>query len=74
MNEKNDLRARVHSFEGLNARIILENDQTFLWPIKHLPEGAQVGDIIRVVLSTEESEAIERTKIAKALLNEILNS
>lgn len=66
------IKAVIDRLEGEFAVIKTEDEQEILWPVKYLPEDAKEGTAIRLFLSTSKTEEEERTKLAKTLLNEIL--
>jgi len=66
------LKATIDRLEGNLAVIKTEDNQEILWPISDLPEGTKEGTAVRLTLSTSQSDEEERTKLAKTLLNEIL--
>jgi hypothetical protein len=66
------LKAVIDRFEGESAVIKLEDGQEIIWPKKDLPEDAKEGSALRLSVSTSQSDEEERTKLAKTLLNEIL--
>lgn len=67
------LRATIDRFEEKMAVLKLEDGQILNWPIKQLPDDLKEGSTIRLVISTEATQEKEREKIAKTLLNQILN-
>lgn len=66
------LKAVIDRFEGESAVVKLEDGQEIIWPKKDLPEDAKEGSALRLSVSTSQSDEEERTKLAKTLLNEIL--
>jgi len=66
------LKAVIDRFEGESAVIKLEDGQEIIWPKNDLPEDAKEGSALRLSVSTSQSDEEERTKLAKTLLNEIL--
>lgn len=68
------LAGKIDRFEEKMAVIVLAGGQNLLWPIKDLPEDAEAGAEVRLILSTAESDKQEREKTAKAILNEILKN
>ncbi|MFA6322759.1 MAG: hypothetical protein WCX71_04795 [Candidatus Buchananbacteria bacterium] len=66
------LMGKLEKFEGKSAVINLDGGQSVNWPIAQLPANAEIGTTIRLKLLTESSEEVEREKIAKTILNEIL--
>lgn len=71
---QNSLEGVVDRFEEKMAVIITKDGQKLLWPIKDLPEDCQQGCIVRLVLSTSETEQQEREIMAKTILNKILKN
>ncbi len=68
------LKAAVDRFEGDSAVIKTEDGQELIWPKSELPEGAKEGTAVRLALSTSQTDEEERAKLAKTLLNEILQN
>jgi hypothetical protein len=66
------LKAAIDRFEGDYAVIKTEDGQEILWPKKNLPDDAKEGSALRLSASTSQTDEEERTKLAKTLLNEIL--
>lgn len=62
----------IDRFEGKNAVIVTDDQQSLVWPIKNLPEQIEEGQTIRLVATTNLSDREEREEIAKQLLNTIL--
>ena len=72
MDYSNSIKATIDRLEDCFAVLKTDDAQEILWPIKSLPEGAKEGTVVKLVLSTSKTEEEERKKIAKTLLNEIL--
>ncbi len=70
----NFLKVVIDRIEGNSAVLKTDDGQEILWPTKNLPEDAKEGTAARLVLSTSRSDEEERTKLAKTLLNEILQT
>ncbi|MFH2136015.1 MAG: DUF3006 domain-containing protein [Patescibacteria group bacterium] len=68
------IKAAIDRFEGDSAVIKTEDGQEIIWPKKDLPEDAKEGTAVRLSVSTNQSDEEERTKLAKTLLNEILQN
>ncbi|MFA5129020.1 MAG: DUF3006 domain-containing protein [Patescibacteria group bacterium] len=68
------IKAAIDRFEGDSAVIKTEDGQELLWPKLDLPEDAKEGAALRLSISTNQSDEEERTKLAKTLLNEILQN
>ncbi len=66
------LKAVIDRFEGEVAVVKTEDGQEILWPKKDLPEDIKEGSALRLTASTSQNDEEERTKLAKTLLNEIL--
>lgn len=66
------IKAAIDRFEGEFAILKTEDNQEILWPIKNLPENSKEGTAVRLILSTSKTDEEERAKLAKTLLNEIL--
>lgn len=70
----NFIKATIDRIEGCFAVLRTEDAQEILWPLKNFPKEAREGSAVRLILSTNESDEEERKKIAKTLLNEILQN
>lgn len=66
------IKAAIDRFEGDSAVIKTEDGQELLWPKNELPPDAKEGTAVRLNISTSQTDEEERTKLAKTLLNEIL--
>jgi len=64
----------IDRFEGEFVVIKTDSGQEILWPKNNLPEDAKEGTAVRLTLSTSKTDEEERTKLAKTLLNEILQT
>ena len=74
MEKKYFLNAKLEAFKETNAIFKAENGILYTWPIKNLPDNLKVGQTVRLSLSTEATEKEEREKVAKEVLNQILQS
>lgn len=70
----NFLKAVIDRIENDSAVVKTEDGQEIIWPVKNLPEDAKEGSAVRLLVSTSKSDEEERAKLAKTLLNEILQS
>ncbi|OGF21151.1 hypothetical protein A2257_01425 [Candidatus Falkowbacteria bacterium RIFOXYA2_FULL_38_12] len=70
----NFIKATIDRIEECFAVLRTDDTQEILWPLKSLPKEAKEGMAVRLILSTDENEEEERKKIAKTLLNEILQN
>lgn len=68
------IEGKIEKFEDKMAVIKTADGQELRWPIKNLPEDIEVGSPVRLVLSTTQTIAEERDKIAKNILNQILKT
>lgn len=68
------LPATVRAFEGTHAVLELSDGQTVRWPIKELPDDVTEGTYLRLVISTDATEAGDRQALARAVLNSLLQS
>ncbi|MFA5413265.1 MAG: DUF3006 domain-containing protein [Patescibacteria group bacterium] len=68
------IKAVIDRFEGDSAVIKTEDGQELLWPKADLPEDAKEGAAVRLGISTNQTDEEERAKLAKTLLNEILQN
>ena len=60
-------------FEGEDAIIILKDRQIIHWPKYKLPEDIKEGDVVWLRISHDKNLTEEREKIARKILEEILN-
>jgi hypothetical protein len=72
--DKYEQSAVVKKFEDKLAVLVLEDNQKINWPIKDLPEDVEQGSKIRITISSSTSKEEERKKLAKELINEILQN
>lgn len=68
------IKVVIDRFEGKLAVLVTDDKQKILWPIKNLPDDVQEGSTVRLVISTTKTDQEEREKLAKTMLNEILNN
>lgn len=66
--------AVIDRFDGMNAVVKVEGGQEVCWPVKLLPDDAKVGMTVRLVLSTSASDEAERSRVARAMLNDLLRA
>ena len=72
--DKYEQSAVIEKFEDKLAVLVLEDDQKINWPIKDLPEDVKQGSKVRISISSSTSKEEERKKLAKELINEILQN
>lgn len=72
--DKYEQSAVIEKFEDKLAVLVLEDNQKINWPIKDLPEDAKQGSKVRILISSSTSKEEERKKLAKELINEILQN
>lgn len=63
----------VDRFEGETVVIILKHHQVIHWPRHKLPEGLKEGDVVWLRVSHDKDLTKEREKLARRILEEILN-
>jgi len=68
------ISATIDRFEEKKAVLITEDKQTILWDIKNLPEDAEVGSVVRLLITTSKTQSEEQEKIAKKMLNQIIKN
>lgn len=68
------LEGTIDRFEESQAVIKLENGTTLMWPKDKIPDDAQEGKVIRLQITTNETETKDREQTAKNILNEILQN
>lgn len=67
------MKAVLDRFEGGSAVLRLDGAQELVVPKDELPKGATEGSAFFVLISQSPSEEEAREKLAKSILNEILN-
>lgn len=68
------IKAAIDRFEDDFAIIKTEDGQEIRWPKQDLPEDAREGSGVRLGIATSQTDEEERAKLAKTLLNEILQN
>lgn len=68
------ITGKIIRFEGKHAIIELEDGNNLAWPSARLPNDANEGSSIILKIQTPQSEAQEKEDIAKAILNQVLES
>jgi hypothetical protein len=68
------LKVKIDRFEGKFAVLATSDGQTVRWPIKELPDDAQEGTAMRLLVSTAKSEAVSRQRLARAMINTLLSN
>ena len=63
--------AKIESIDNEPAVLSL-HDQKISWPVGKLPKDIKEGDEVIISLSTSSDKEEERKKLAKELINEIL--
>ncbi len=74
LKESYSLEGVIENFVDKKAVIVTKDGQKLSWPIKNLPEDCEKGTRIRIILTTSKTDQEERQKLAKAILNEILEN
>jgi len=64
----------IDSFEGDWALVVLKDHQVIRWPKSKLKEDLKEGDSVWLNLSGDKDLTKEREKIARKILEEIINS
>lgn len=68
------MKAVIDRFEGSSAVLIFEGKQELVVPKEDLPQGVHEGSALFLLVSDSASEEEAREKLAKSILNEILNT
>ncbi|NTU69729.1 DUF3006 family protein [bacterium] len=64
----------IDRFDGDNAVVIIkETQQIILWPIRKLAQDVNVGDLVWLHLACDKDLTMEREKIARKILEEVIN-
>ena len=64
----------IDRFEDKMAIIKIKGGQELKWPIKDLPPDCEKGVPVRIVLTTGKTDEEDRGKIARTILNKILET
>lgn len=72
-NEPNDLTAIIEQKEGRSYILRFTDGQELKVPIFHFSKQIKIGDTIHLHFLTDQEAKQEKTKLAQALLEEILN-
>ena len=68
------MRATIDRFEGMTAVLHFDGNQELLVSREELPKDAHEGMVLFVLVSDSANEEEAREKLAKSILNEILNN
>lgn len=68
------MKATLDRLEENNAVLRLEGGQELVVPKEELPKNAHEGSALFLLISQSNSEEEAREKLAKSILNEILNA
>lgn len=68
------IKLTVDRFEEDKAVLLTENQKIIIWPKSELPSKTRPGQIITMKILDNEQESKEQKQLAKAILNEILNT
>jgi|GEM_PF-583722 len=66
------IKGVIDRLEGKLAVVKLASGEELNWPVSDLPKNISAGSVVRLVLSTDESEQKIREQLAKTILNQIL--
>ncbi|MDD5290137.1 MAG: DUF3006 domain-containing protein [Patescibacteria group bacterium] len=70
--ENYERQVTIDRFEGTSAVLVFDDGKEIIWPIKNLPAEVKEGAVLRLTVSNEATAEEERRKLAKELINEIL--
>ena len=70
----NSLKASIIRFEGKFAVLETLDGQNVRWPIKELPDDAQEGMQVRLIISTAKSEQAAKESLSRAVINTLLSA
>lgn len=68
------ITGKIIRFEGKYAIIELEGGNNLAWPSARLPDDANEGSSVILKIRTPQGEAQEKEDVAKAILNQVLES
>ncbi len=71
--ERPYISAVVESLSESTATVLTSDNQKITIPKDKLPKDASDGMRIRLIISSDRDESVERELLAKSILNEILN-
>lgn len=66
------LKVKLDCVDGNNARLVFSDNQIISINAKFLPKNAKKGDVLYLSIVSEGHLDLERGKVAKAVLDEIL--
>jgi hypothetical protein len=64
----------IDRFEGDRAVLKTNDGETIIWPKKNLPIDSREGAAITLIITGEKDKEVDSRRLAKNILNEILNS
>jgi len=67
-------KATVKKITSEQAELELPDGQVIKWPVKLLPSDLKNGDTVRILVHDKQTEEEERQRLAKSLLNEVMNT
>jgi hypothetical protein len=71
-NIEHTLKVEIKRFEGKFALVETEDKQLLRWPIRDLPDDAQEGMAVRLMMSTNKANDESRQRLAREVINSLL--
>jgi len=72
LTSEKPLKVKLSGIEDGIARLVFSDSQSVSVNVKFLPKTAKKGDVLYLSIVNEECLDLEREKVAKAVLDEIL--
>ena len=69
-----DVKIIIDRFENDKAVLQTNDGHIIIWPKDKLPDGAREGAALNFSISTDAETEEDKKKLAKEILNEILNT
>mgnify|MGYP001561701106 CR=1 FL=1 len=67
------LTANIIGFDGMYAVLNIPEAPDMRWPIRHLPEGVDVGSPVQIKMITAKTENEEKFERMRKVLEELIN-
>jgi hypothetical protein len=68
-----ETKVTIDRFEGDKAVLITGDKKAINWPQKYLPQNAKEGSVLTVMINDGKNQNDADKRLAKNILNEILN-
>lgn len=67
------LKVEIKRFEGKFAIVETDDSQMLRWPIRDLPEDAQEGMTVQLIMSTDKTDEKSRQRLAREMINSLIS-